>query len=273
LYMKAIAGFVFAALSIVGLAHQNTSIKPPQVAVTFPQSIALFGATLSVATAPAPKPSKPVAIAFRPVTTGIVLGTSTIDGVVTQSQLQVAIEQASNALRQLIYANAGTVGQGQYSTGGYTNNLALSTKIDQLSGTTLTNVVVNGVSGLTAANIPDLSSQYLPLSGGTITGGLTVTGAFSGGNISLNAASSTNSLSLNATSTNLFASNLTLGSALSIANGGTGTTTATGVISHLQFLFPSASNASARSVQSKLADTVSVKDFGRLVQSYDRLQK
>jgi hypothetical protein len=205
---SSIAGFIFAALSVVGLAHHNTIVKPPQAVAAFPKAIHLSVATPVVVVAPSPKHSKKVATVYHPVTAGAaVLGTSTTDGVVTQSQLQTAIAQASNALRQLIYANAGTVGQGQYSTGGYTNNLALTNKIDQLNGTTLTNVVVNGVSGLTAANIPDLSSQYLPLSGGTVTGGLTVTGSFSGGSISLNAASSTNATFTNATSTNFFATN------------------------------------------------------------------
>ena len=91
-------------------------------------------------------------------------------------------------------------------------------------------MVVNGVQGLAASDIPDLSSHYLPLSGGTITGGLTVTGSFSGGSLSLSSASSTNSFSTNATSTNLYASDLTLGTALSVANGGTGSTTLGGLL-------------------------------------------
>ena len=100
--------------------------------------------------------------ADHPVSTtsaGVVLGTSTTDGVVTQSEMQAAIEQAGNTLRQLIYANAGTVGQGQYSTGGYTNNLAISQRIDSLSNVMIENPTVTGtVSGLTAASIPALSS-------------------------------------------------------------------------------------------------------------------
>jgi hypothetical protein len=99
-------------------------------------------------------------ISPTPVATlaGIVLGTTT-DSVVTQSQLEAAIQQASDQLRQLIYANAGTIGQGQYSTGGYINNLALSQRIDSLSNVTIANPTVTGtVSGLTAASIPALSS-------------------------------------------------------------------------------------------------------------------
>jgi hypothetical protein len=209
--MKSVFGVLLTALSIIGLAHQNTVVKSPYVTVSFPKPILLSAAPPAVHIAPVLEHPKRVAIVSPRIASGVVLGTSTIDGVVTQSQLQAAIQQASNALRQLIYANAGTVGQGQYSTGGFTNNIALASKIDQLSGTTLTNIVVNGVSGLTAANIPDLSSQYLPLSGGTITGGLTVTGSFSGGSISLNTSSSTNSVSTNATTTNLFATNAALG--------------------------------------------------------------
>ena len=101
---------------------------------------------------------------------------------ITQSSLSTQLNELSNSLKQLIYANtgsagqsqAGTVGQGQYSSGGYTNNIALSQIIDQLNGTVLNNVTVNGISGLTPADIPALN--YLSSSGGTTTGALTVTG-------------------------------------------------------------------------------------------------
>jgi hypothetical protein len=201
--MKMLAGIVFATLSMVGFAPQNKVVTPPSsVAVNLPKANLLSAAAPVVVTQSVKSP-KPVVAVFRPVAAGIVLGTSTSDGAVTQSELQAAIEQASNALRQLVYANAGTVGQGLYSTGGYTNNIALSQRIDSLSNVTISNATVHGINGLAVADIPDLSSQYLPLSGGTIAGGLTVTGAFSGGSISLNTSSSTNSVSTNATSTNL----------------------------------------------------------------------
>jgi hypothetical protein len=52
-----------------------------------------------------------------------------------------------------------------------TATFSYSQKIDQLSGTSLSNITVNGVTGLTDADIPDTitASNYLPLSGGSLT--------------------------------------------------------------------------------------------------------
>jgi hypothetical protein len=86
-------------------------------------------------------------------------------------------------------------------------------------------------------------------------------GLFSGA-LSANAISTTN-----ATSTNLFATNgsfgsLSLTSPLGIGSGGTGTTSSTGAISNFQYLFAGSTSSIARSLASKLSDTVSVRDFG-----------
>ena len=58
------------------------------------------------------------------------------------------------------------------------NAVSLTNKIDSLSGTKLTNVTVSGVSGLTDSDIPDTitASNYLLLTGGTITGSTTISG-------------------------------------------------------------------------------------------------
>ena len=68
--------------------------------------------------------------------------------------------------------NLSSVTNSQYAAN--TTAIALTNKIDQLNGTSLTNITVNGVSGLTDADIPDniLLSGYLPITGGNLTGNL-----------------------------------------------------------------------------------------------------
>lgn len=65
-----------------------------------------------------------------------------------------------------------------------TATFAYSQKIDQLSGTSLSNITVSGVTGLTDADIPDgiTASNYVPLSGGVLTASTTIpyTAAFTG---------------------------------------------------------------------------------------------
>ncbi|HWB34039.1 MAG TPA: tail fiber domain-containing protein [Candidatus Paceibacterota bacterium] len=73
---------------------------------------------------------------------------------VTQSSLTDQLNQLGNSLRSLIYSQSGsggsgasqgsTVGYGQYSTGGYTNNLALSQVPSTLNGITITNATITG---------------------------------------------------------------------------------------------------------------------------------
>jgi hypothetical protein len=96
--MKAFVGIVLAALSMAGLTHQNKVITPPTLAVSFPKATFLSAAVPAVVTAPVAKPSKAVTTAPRLVAAGIVLGTSTSDGVVTQSELQAAIQQDVRSL-------------------------------------------------------------------------------------------------------------------------------------------------------------------------------
>ena len=56
--------------------------------------------------------------------------------------------------------------------------VSLTNRIDNLTGTSLTRITVNGVSGLTDSDIPDgiTASNYLLLTGGTISGDLTING-------------------------------------------------------------------------------------------------
>lgn len=95
--------------------------------------------------------------------------------------------------------------------GNYAAPFAAAQRVDNLS-----NVTVHGVTGLTASDIPSLS--YLSLSGGTVTGDLTVSGAFSGGSLSLSAASTSNLVATNATSTHLAVTGTASTSALVASN-------------------------------------------------------
>src|SRR6202011_5346035 len=73
------------------------------------------------------------------------------------------------------------------ATGGYTNDIALSNRIDKLTGTKLTNITVSGVAGLSASDIPTsiVASNYLPLAGGTLTGTLSGTNLTLSGNLTV----------------------------------------------------------------------------------------
>jgi LysM repeat protein len=118
----------------------------------------------ALATAPAfAAPSTVVAPSPRPPTA------STF---VTQDQFNAGMSALSNSLRGLVFQNISFPGS-LPATGGYTNAIALSNRIDNLDNVTISNATVNGVSGLTAADIPSISlssavSGVLPVgSGGT----------------------------------------------------------------------------------------------------------
>jgi hypothetical protein len=122
----------------------------------------------------------PVQDPITPAPTAVLAASLPAAGFVTQDELAAQLQIAENNLRSLIYANTNggavsQVGEGQYASGGIINEIAAINKIDQLNGTTLNNVTVNGISGITASSLPpiDLTSRVtgiLPIgSGGTGT--------------------------------------------------------------------------------------------------------
>ncbi len=86
-----------------------------------------------------------------------------LSGYVTQDALAAQLNQLSNGLKQLIYANAGTVQGvtpqvGNYSSGGTTNNIALASIINNLSNVTINNATFTGsVTGLPPSGATDFS--------------------------------------------------------------------------------------------------------------------
>lgn len=92
---------------------------------------------------------------------------------VSESELNAQLSNLKNDFTRIIY---GSQSGSSYSGGGLLNTVSLMSKIDSLSGTNLSNITVNGVSGLKASDIPALS--YLSSSGGTVSGDLMVTGNF-----------------------------------------------------------------------------------------------
>jgi len=115
-----------------------------------------------------------------PFTTGRVLGASTDATDAKLADLQDQINALARAPQPVFVPSfSGPAATTPVSTATF----ASSQNIDQLTNVTLNNATVNGVSGLTASDIPTniTASNYLPLSGGTVTGDLTVGGNFTAG--------------------------------------------------------------------------------------------
>ena len=112
------------------------------------------------------------------------------------------LSQLENKLKAEIYRVASNASS---QSNALSRVVSLTNKIDNLSNVTISNATLSGsVSGLTDDHVPDTitASNYLPLSGGTLTGALVGTSA-----------TTTNFFSTTASSTNLFATSLAVGGA------------------------------------------------------------
>jgi hypothetical protein len=164
----------------------------PWHATSTTQTAAVFNAAVAslqtpAATAASPLPHQPLAVTqastpspaqypITPAPTAVLAASLPAANYVTQDELVAQLQLTTKNLRSLIYSNTNggatsQVAQGQYASGGITNNIALASKIDQLNGTTLNNVTVNGIGGITASSLPaiDLTSKVtgiLPIGSG-----------------------------------------------------------------------------------------------------------
>jgi hypothetical protein len=136
---------------------------------------------------------------------------------VTQAQLTDQLAALQSTIEAKITNSKTTVFSYSDVAPTRTNNLSFS------------NLTVNGVTGLTSADIPDLSARYLSTAGGTISGNLTITGSFNGAALSLTNASTTllsvyGPAYFGATATSTFGTDgsLTLAIPLLVSSGGTG---------------------------------------------------
>jgi len=128
---------------------------------------------------------------------------------VTHAELAAAMAEVEDAVNARLNAASPSFSGPAASTPVSFAAFAASQNIGQLSGVTITNAIVHGVSGLTAADIPDLSSKYLTIS----SAGNAASGVFLM-NVGIGTTSPTGLLTIDSTSTS--------GTILRLSNGTTG---------------------------------------------------
>ena len=98
-----------------------------------------------------------------------------LTGYVSESEFTTKLDELSDRFGKIISGSTYPAPASTLATGGVWNAIAATNKIDQLSGTSITNATVHGLNGLTDADIPDTitASNYMPL-GGTTSGNVGV---------------------------------------------------------------------------------------------------
>ncbi|MDE2106282.1 MAG: hypothetical protein KGL39_54180, partial [Patescibacteria group bacterium] len=157
-------------------AAVTTATEPPTTQATTP-------ATTTPAT---PTPTIITRTITQPVIEHIIQTSTTT--YVTPTALTEALATLENSLITRFNLAAAPVPQ-QIAAGG---SVVSYSPVIAPAVNHLTNVTVSGVSGLTAADIPHdiVASNYLPLTGGTLTGNLSLSGTLTAGSLAVSSISS-----------------------------------------------------------------------------------
>src|SRR3989338_4894982 len=132
-------------------ARDTAVVKVPAPAV--PQNQPL--PTPPAQTVPAKTAPAPIVQNTYPVRERVVERTLVQSGI-TQDLLTSQLQQLGNALRTELYGSINGLSSVPPAQGGIGGAIAITQNISKLSGVTLTNATVNGLSGLTADDIPAL---------------------------------------------------------------------------------------------------------------------
>ena len=199
-----------------GADHQNipSTALPRQAATTVPTPSTSSPQADSTSSASASSASS--AAANPPVVQRVVeriverpLPTYTIaQGGISEAVFNDRLNQLDNKLSSQIFSLSASLISAPNSlpaSGGITNNIALSQRIDQLNGTTITNPTITGGS-ITGSSIIGTISNAIATALATIDDLTSTT-------ITATNATFTNSTTTNATTTNLYAVSLTAGNA------------------------------------------------------------
>jgi hypothetical protein len=201
-----LASAASASLASEPLSQSATSSEGTSAATSDQATGSSFVKSTELTAAPAPATSSDfsVSAATSPELSAMQSAPIHASAFVTQSQFNAALSALGASVQQLLAtSNPKPVPEYIGGDGNFANPYAAVNAIDNLSNVTISNATI------TNSNLPTVSGNYLPLTGGTLAGNFVVDG--------------------NATTTDLYATNVTSSNILTNAFTATGTSTLAGI--------------------------------------------